>query len=131
MDTIKNQAAKGDFHSSKDKRQLFEPTNVRENIQVPKENPGPGQYEQVYNQSEKRHFNSQGGTSIFLSKVPNAGNLKTQHRTAITPGPGHYDKKTKSMINSSTMEATSAAVYANPGGFTDQASMFDQESGMP
>ena len=43
MDTIKLHAPVGDFQTSKDKRQLFEPTINIENTWLPdKLNPGPG-----------------------------------------------------------------------------------------
>ena len=90
MHTVKNRAAIGDFQTSKDQRKVFEPTIDIENKQFPpRENPGPGTYDQpdVEIAKEKKTFNSQGNTSIFLSKVPNCKDSKIKNDK---PGPGHY-----------------------------------------
>lgn len=50
---------KADFVSSKVTRKLFEPNKLRENTLPSKDNPGPGQYDQV-DKDEKKNFNAQG-----------------------------------------------------------------------
>jgi hypothetical protein len=67
-------------------RKVFEHTIDIENILPPKENPGPGHYKDA-EYKEKKSFNSQGNTSIFLSKVPNCKDIKIKNDK---PGPGHY-----------------------------------------
>ena len=69
-------------------RKVFEPTIDIENKQFPpRENPGPGAYDQEDKAKQKKYFNSQGKTSIFLSKVPNCKDAKIKNDK---PGPGHY-----------------------------------------
>ena len=79
--TYKRRAPIGDFISSKQNRKVFEPTIDIENKQFPpRENPGPGAYDDKKPNEEKKAFNSQGNTSVFLSKVPNCkdGKIKNQ-----------------------------------------------------
>lgn len=87
-DTYKKRAPIGDFISSKQTRKVFEPTIDIENKQFPpRENPGPGTYDDKKPGEDKKTFNSQVKTSVFISKVPNCkdGKIKNQ-----MPGPGHY-----------------------------------------
>ena len=90
MHAAKRRAPIGDFQTSKDCRKVFEPTIDIENKQFPpRENPGPGVYDHNDTEiaKEKKTFNSQGKTSIFLSKVPNCKDAKIKNDK---PGPGHY-----------------------------------------
>jgi hypothetical protein len=88
MEHSKRRAPIGDFQSSKATRRVFEPTIDIENKQYPpRENPGPGSYDQVQQPAPKKSFNSLGGASIFLSKVPNCKDAKIKNDK---PGPGHY-----------------------------------------
>jgi len=77
-----------DFVSSKIPRKVFEPSKLRENDLPSKDIPGPGQYDiQV---KDKKTFNAQGKSAVFLSKVPNCKDIKTV--TKDVPGPGYYEK---------------------------------------
>jgi hypothetical protein len=40
---------------------------------------------------EKKNFNSQGKSAVFLSKVPNCKDIKILAKDA--PGPGYYEKQ--------------------------------------
>lgn len=119
-DTIKNRAPIGDFATSKQHRKLFEPSIAIENILPAKENPGPGQYEDV-NVVAKKAFNSLGTQSIFTSKVPNCKDAKIKNDK---PGPGQYtnvlphklkeDVSTASETQESSFVSGSSRQRANP-----------------
>ena len=74
-----------DWHSSKDKRQLFQPINRKENTFTWPQNPGPGTYD--FQKLEGKHFNLSGQNTVFQSKVPNVQGLKDG---TPVPGPGTY-----------------------------------------
>ena len=57
---MKNKNRITDFNSQKAARKVFEPTKYRENNLPSKENPGPGQYENIIMVGDKKNFNSQG-----------------------------------------------------------------------
>lgn len=79
-----------DFVKSKIGRKVFEPSKHRDNEFPSKDNPAPGQYDTVP-ANEKKNFNAQGLSAVFLSKVPNCKNVK--QKTSDIPGPGHYEKQ--------------------------------------
>ena len=87
-DNSKKRAPIGDFITSKDKRRVFEPTIEIENKQYPpRENPGPGTYDDLEKSKQPKVFNPQVNTTIFASKVPNCKDAKIKNDK---PGPGHY-----------------------------------------
>jgi hypothetical protein len=89
--SVKQKTKIADFTSTKIQRKVFEPTLLRDNDQPSKDNPGPGAYE--YNTRvlhDKKNFNAQGQSCIFMSKVPNCQDNKIKSKD--TPGPGYYEK---------------------------------------
>jgi hypothetical protein len=62
------------FQASKIKRSVFAPTKQVDNAYPAAENPGPGQYNTA-SATAKKDFNSNGLSSVFLSKVPNCKDL--------------------------------------------------------
>ena len=67
---------------------MFEPSiDIENKLYPPRENPGPGAYDNTETSKEKKTFNSQVTTSIFMSKVPNCKDAKLKDEK---PGPGHY-----------------------------------------
>lgn len=88
LDNSKNRAPIGDFQSSKQVRKVFEPTiDIENKMFPPRENPGPGTYDETEKSKQPKAFNSQINTSMFISKVPNCKDTKIKNDK---PGPGYY-----------------------------------------
>ena len=68
---------------------MFEPSIERSNNLCPRENPGPGFYDEN-EKAKKKEFNAQGESAMFLSRVPNCKDAK--EKKSDVPGPGHYGK---------------------------------------
>ena len=86
---VKKRQRTADFITSKIPRKVFEPDKTRENNLPAKENPAPGHYE-IIGVNDKKNFNAQINSAVFLSKVPNCQNIK--NKLAEQPGPGYYEK---------------------------------------
>jgi len=75
-----------DFVKSKITRTLFEPSiDVENKLYPPRDNPGPGFYDENKSRTQRKTFHSQGNDSIFLSTVPNCKDAKIKNDK---PGPG-------------------------------------------
>jgi len=79
---------KANFQASKIKRQVFAPSKHADNMYPPTDNPGPGQYNSTLQKSRK-DFNSNGESSVFVSKVPNCKD-KIDNSATGKLDPGHY-----------------------------------------
>jgi hypothetical protein len=88
---VKQKISKADFVSSRITRKVFEPNKTRENNLPSKENPGPGHYDAAIIVGDKKNFNAQGHSAVFLSKVPNCKDIKNKSKDV--PGPGAYERQ--------------------------------------
>ena len=107
---VKQRHPVGDFVTSKQHRKVFEPSIERSNNLPSRENPGPGQYQEV-EKPKKKEFNAQGESSVFMSRVPNCKDVK-QNKSDV-PGPGFYEKKGKNAFKATDSLGESTQADSN------------------
>jgi len=85
MNTVKLKAQIGDFASWKGERKVFDSSMVASSVIMPKDFPGPGNYE--HELAKRKNYNAQGKSSMFLSQVP----VCKREKSFDVPGPGSYN----------------------------------------